>query len=103
MDGPAATAVCWAGERNRGMSRELREGSAAKTQGGESGGEKGARRAAKERNEEVARDWIGERSTRDQSHSLRADRTPQDYELRGRKGDGDAELPCENFKLWGKS
>lgn len=56
MDGPAATAVCWAGERNRGMSRELRQGNAAKTQGGESGGEKGARRVAKERNEEVARD-----------------------------------------------
>ena len=29
------------GERNRGMSREPREGNAAKAQGGESGGERG--------------------------------------------------------------
>lgn len=31
------------GERNRGTSREQREGNAVKTQGGESGGEKGTR------------------------------------------------------------
>lgn len=35
------------GERNRGTSREQREGNAAKTQGGDGGGEKGTRGAAK--------------------------------------------------------
>jgi hypothetical protein len=47
-------------ERNRGMSREPREGNAAKTQGGESGGERGPEEQQRDemRRWHVTR-WVG--------------------------------------------
>lgn len=53
---PAGTGACMGGERNRGTSREQREGNAVKTQGGrEWGGEKGTR-SAKRGQMRVAKD-----------------------------------------------